>query len=459
MNGSSELPHQNGFFKKLLDNMQIGIIVSDADGYLIYINPTYARFLNIDIEQSIGRHATDVVSNSRLHIVARTGQPEINFPHKFKNIGYLVQRIPIYQDDKIIACLGLVLFDSALTAADLSKKLVRLESRLKSYQERLASVHTSRYTFDHIAGTSDAVKALKAEAVRAAASNLPVLITGESGTGKELFAHAIHHESARKAYPFVQVNCAAIPKDLLESELFGYEKGSFTGADPRGKPGKFELADMGTIFLDEIGDMPLEMQPKLLRVLELKEFERVGALGLISSDFRVIAATNQNLEQLMQSGLFRPDLFYRLNVISLEIPPLRRRCDDILPTACHFIRGIVKGPAGKGIRIRSEAEKALLNYSWPGNARELFHVFQQILHNFTGDTVTVAHLPKYIRNSTDLPLRTHGSTLEEYLAEAEKHAVEQALLEAGNNKSRAAEILGIHRTVLYRKIKKHSLPQ
>lgn len=459
MSKPTELTSQDGFFRKLLDNMQIGVIVSDADGYLIYINPTYARFLNINIEESIGKYATDVVSNSRLHVVARSGEPEINFPHKFKDIGYLVQRIPIRQDDKVIACLGLVLFDSASTAADLSRKLIRLESRLKSYQERLASVHTTRYTFDHIFGVSEAMRTLKAEAIRAAANDFPVLITGESGTGKELFAHAIHHDSSRKSYPFVQVNCAAIPKDLLESELFGYEKGSFTGASPQGKPGKFELADMGTIFLDEIGDMPLEMQPKLLRVLELRQFERVGGVEIVSSDFRVIAATNQNLQKLMQSGMFRRDLYFRLNVIPLEIPPLRSRPDDVLPMAYYFIQQIVKGPAGKGIRIQSEAAKSLSNYAWPGNSRELLHTFQQILHNFNGDSVTVADLPKYIRGSGSLPRRGTGSTLAEYLAEAEKLAIEQALLEAGDNKSKAADILGIHRTVLYRKMKKHKISQ
>jgi transcriptional regulator with PAS, ATPase and Fis domain len=451
---SGDLTSENLFFKKLLDNMQIGIIVSDAEGRLIYINPTYSRFLNINIEDSIGRHATEVISNTRLHIVAKTGQAEINFPHKFKEKGFLVHRIPIQHEGKVIAVLGLVLFDSASTAVELSRKLIKLESRLKNFQKKLGLLHATRYTFDSIIGACDRMRALKAEAVRAASNDLPVLISGESGTGKELFAHAIHGDSARRSYPFVQVNCAAIPKGLLESELFGYEKGSFTGADPKGKIGKFEMADMGTIFLDEIGDLPLEMQPKLLRVLELKEFERVGGVEVVSSDFRVIAATNQDLRHLMQSGLFRRDLYYRLNVVSLEIPPLRDRPEDILPMAYHFVQQTVKGAAGKGIRIHSETEKALKTYSWPGNGRELLHALQQVLHSFTGDVISPNDLPKHVRSSANLPDRAKGSTLADYLAAAEKYAIQEALIEAGDNKSRAADILGIHRTLLYRKMKK-----
>jgi PAS domain S-box-containing protein len=450
---TQDLTRENGFFKSLLDNMQIGIIVSDAQGTLIYINETYARFLNISIEDSIGKHATEVISNTRLHIVGQTGQAEINYPHKFKERGYLVHRIPIKRDGKVMAVLGLVLFDSAITAVKLAEKVAKLEYELKHYQEELASFHATRYTFDDIVGVSNDMQTVKAEAIKAATSDLPVLITGESGTGKELFAQAIHHASARRPYPFVSVNCASIPKDLLESELFGYEKGSFTGAGPKGKPGKFEIANMGTIFLDEIGDMSLEMQPKLLRVLEMKQFERVGGTTIVSSDFRVIAATNQNIDHLMKSGLFRRDLYFRLNVIPIEIPSLKDGRDDVIPMAYYFIQQIVKGAAGKGIRIHSEAEEALLRYDWPGNGRELLHTLQRILHGFEGDVIRVSDLPDYIVNTISLPKKRKGATLNEYLETAERFAIKEALLEAGNNRSRTAELLGIHRTLLYRKMK------
>ena len=327
------LVHKEGFFKSLLDNMQVGVIVSDHEGCIVYINDTYARFLGIDPKAHIGKHATELGVNSRLHIVAKTGNAEVNYPHQLKDKGYLVHRVPIKEKGKVVAVLGLVIFDSTGTASRLAEKLLFLESKLNLYESELLSLRSTRYTFDSVVGVSEAIIAAKAEAVRAATNNFPVLITGESGTGKELFAQAIHHASSRKPYPFVRVNCAAIPKDLFESELFGYERGSFTGADPRGKAGKFELANYGTVFLDEIGDLPLEMQPKLLRVLEGKEFERVGGSTLIRADFRLLSATNQNLEEMREKKRFRTDLFYRLNVIPIHIPPLRDRRDDIIPLA------------------------------------------------------------------------------------------------------------------------------
>ena len=286
---------------------------------------------------------------------------------------------------------------------------------------------------------------------------MPVLITGESGTGKELFAHAIHHASSRRHFPFIRVNCAAMPKDLLEAELFGYEKGAFTGAHSKGKPGKFELAHLGTIFLDEIGDMPLEMQPKLLRVLELKEFERVGGVKVLSSDFRVISATNQNLEHLMKTGQFRRDLYYRINGIPVDIQPLRARREDIIPTAYHFIEQTVKGPSGKGIRIHPTAKKSLEKYDWPGNGRELLHVIQRILYGSTSGTITPENLPDYLYTSTVFPKQSDAMSLYDRMRSAERFLIEQTLSQVDGNKTKAAELLGIHRTLLYRKIKLHDL--
>lgn len=442
------------FFKSLMDEMQVGAVVTDAEGFIIYANQTYAQFLNTGLDKLIGQFANDVIANSRLPVVAKTGQAEINYPHRHKGVGYLVHRIPIRQAGKVLAVLGLVLFDNAATAVNLSEKCALLESRLKNAQAELGALHRTMYDFDSIIGPSPAMQSSKAEAIRAATNDLPVLITGESGTGKELFAQSIHQASARKTFPFVQVNCAAIPKDLLESELFGYESGAFTGARRKGKPGKFELANMGTIFLDEIGDMPLEMQPKILRILEMKEVERVGSNTVTPSDFRVIAATNQDMESLMKSGLFRRDLFYRLNVVPIRISPLRERPGDILPMAYHFIQKIIKGPAGKGIRILSEAETALLNYEWPGNGRELLHTMERVLVATKTRAIDLPDLPEYFRLSASLPSRAPTDRLSDYLKKAEAFAIKQALAETGNNKTKTAENLGIHRTVLYRKMKR-----
>ncbi len=363
--------YPGNFYKTLLDNMQIGVIVTDRQGIVTYINKTYCRFLSIDGEKAIGQHAKNLVSNTRLHFVAETGQAEINRPHKHEGTGYLVHRLPIRENGAVVAVLGLVLFENAATAVQLAVKLSQLEEKLKLYQKKLSLIHRATYSFEHIIGDGASLQNTKKEAVKAAATSLPVLIKGESGTGKELFAHAIHQASSRSDFPFVKVNCAAIPKDLLEAELFGYDRGAFTGADPKGKIGKFELAHMGTIFLDEIGDMPLEMQPKLLRVLEMKEVERLGGNKTITSDFRVIAATNQNIEKLVKSGMFRADLYYRLHGMEINIAPLRKRKEDIVPLAYHFLQHAEKGPAGKGVRFCSRVKRALESYDWPGNGREL----------------------------------------------------------------------------------------
>ena len=398
--------YRTGFFKNLVENMEIGVIICDTDGKIVYINRTYARFLDIDIENSLGRHATQVISNSRLPIVAKTGIAEINYPHQFKDTGFLVHRVPLRENGRVIAVVGLVLFDSATTVTKLAEKLEQLESKMVDVQKELATVHTTTFTFESIIGKSESIKKAVSEALSAAGTTMPVLITGESGTGKELFAHAIHHASSRRHFPFIRVNCAAMPKDLLEAELFGYEKGSFTGANPKGKPGKFELAHLGTMFLDEIGDMPLEMQPKLLRVLELKEFERVGGVNVISSDFRIVSATNQNLEHLMKTGQFRRDLYYRINGIPVDIEPLRNRREDIIPIAYHFIEKTVKGPSGKGIRIHPTAEKAMEKYDWPGNGRELLHVVQRTLFDIKSGTIKPENLPDYLFHSTMFPRRS-----------------------------------------------------
>ncbi len=449
--------YQKGFFKNLVENMEIGVIICDTNGKIVYINRTYARFLEIDIENCLDKHVKQVVSNSRLHIVARTGIAEINYPHQFKDNGFIVHRVPLLENGRVIAVVGLVLFDSATTVAKLAEKLEHLESKLLDVQKELATVHTTSFTFDSIAGKSASIKSAIREATGAAGTNMPVLITGESGTGKELFAHAIHQASSRRQFPFIRVNCAAMPKDLLEAELFGYEKGSFTGAHPKGKPGKFELANLGTMFLDEIGDMPLDMQPKLLRVLELKEFERIGGVKMISSDFRIISATNQNLEHLMKTGQFRRDLYFRINGIPVDIEPLRARREDIIPTAYHFIEKTVKGPLGKGIRIHPAAKKALEKYDWPGNGRELLHVIQRTLYGSRSGMITLEDLPNHLYPSAVFPDRSKAATLSEGMRSAEQFLIEQTLRQAGGNKTKTAELLGIHRTLLYRKMKRLDL--
>jgi transcriptional regulator with PAS, ATPase and Fis domain len=446
------------FFKKIVDSLQIGVIVCNAEGIIVYINDTYARFLKIDPAVEIGKHVTEVIDNTRLHIVAKTGQMEINYPHRFREHGFLVHRVPIRENNRVIAVAGLVLFDSASTASRLAEKVSFLESKLNLYENELLSLRSTRYTVDSIVGGSKAITALKWQAMKAAATSLPVVIVGESGTGKELFAQAVHNASPRKFHPFVRVNCAAIPRELFESELFGYDQGAFTGAKTTGKPGKIELAHHGSLFLDEIGDLPLEMQPKLLRVLEEKDFERVGGVNLVRSDFRLLAATNHNLEQMLAENRFRTDLFYRLNVITLSIPPLRERQEDILPIAAHMLKQIAHDCGVPEVNLSPEAEEFLAEYHWPGNARELSNVLERAVHYAERGCITLSDLPRYLFRESGSRPPAATRPLRSVQSLAEKEALRQALETCGYNKARAAKLLGIHRSIFYKKLKKHNLP-
>lgn len=441
----------------IFEHIQDGACVTDENGVITHFNGTYGRFLGVDPKEQIGKHITEVVENTRMHIVARTGKAEINKSQSIKGQNMLVQRIPIKDKGKVIAVFGQVVFKDIKDVGRLAQKLSELESRVRLYQKELSALRTTRYSFESIIGESEPMLRLKKEALKAAATNLSVLISGESGTGKELFAQSIHNDSYRKCKPFIRLNCAAIPKDLMESELFGYEKGAFTGAKTTGKPGKFELADGGTLFLDEIGDLPLEMQPKLLRALEEKEFERVGGNRLIHSNFRLIAASNQNLEEMVDRGEFRADLFYRLNVVPLHIPPLRERGEDVLLLANHLVERFEGETLANDVSFTSAAKELLLRHQWPGNVRELNNVIERTLATCENPEITPADLPLYLhKNRVSSGFATH-SLLKEVVARAEKNAIQDALKMTEYNKVKAADLLGIHRTLLYKKVRKYGI--
>ncbi|HWR62022.1 MAG TPA: sigma-54 dependent transcriptional regulator, partial [Clostridia bacterium] len=291
-----------------------------------------------------------------------------------------------------------------------------------------------------------------------AGSNATVMLYGETGTGKEIASKTIHDLSGRRDKPFIKVNCAAIPDALLESELFGYEKGAFTGAATR-KPGRFELAERGSIFLDEIGDMPLSVQAKLLRVLQEREFERLGGIKTIKVDVRIIAATNKNLASLVKQGTFREDLYYRLNVVPIEIPPLRERKEDVPTLVEHFLfkASSISGNTPK--KISDGAMEALVNYNWPGNIRELENIIERCVVVTSGNLITLEDLPEYIAGygteGTDCPAK--ANTLDETVDNAEKSAIVKILQECGGNRTHASEKLGISRRSLHRKIIKYNI--
>ena len=441
----------------IFNSIPSGAMVTDPEGYVTHLNRPYADFLGIDLEASLGKHCTEVVENSRMHVVARSGVAEINQIQMIRGQNIVVHRIPIKKEGRVIAVFGLVMFQDIGEVVKLARKLHSLESRVRTYEKELLQLRSTRYTLDSIIGVGPAITGLKQAAQLAAANNAPVLVTGESGTGKELFAQAIHNAGPRKLRPFIQINCPAIPKDLLESELFGYDKGAFTGALSSGKPGKFEIADGGTIFLDEIGDLPLEMQPKLLRVLEEKCFERVGGNTLIRSDFRLVAATNQDLEGLIARGLFRKDLYYRLNVISLQIPPLRERREDIPSLVRHLLTQLAKDSGYASIGVSQEAMAALVEYGWQGNVRELANVLERALLVMHGEEIDLNDLPFSAGRGLAERPTAEVVPIREARAQMEKAALKAALAKAGNNKVKAAELLGIHRTMLYRQLKRHGI--
>jgi len=442
------------FYEAILDNIYNGVMITDPDGKIIFFSKTYGKFLGIDPKETIGKHCTEVIENTRMHIVAKTGIPEIDQPHRIKGQDMVVQRIPIIIDGKVIAVYGQVMFKNVRDVHTLSRKLNVLESKVEFYEKELENLRSSKYTINHIVGKSPKMVELKNLALKAAKTNAPVLLIGESGTGKELFAHAIHYASDRRSYPFIRVNCAAIPKDLLEAELFGYEPGAFTGAGSKAKPGKFELAHQGTIFLDEISDLPLEMQPKLLRVLEEKEVERLGGTRPLKCDFRLIAATHENLEKCVEAEKFRKDLYYRINVIPIQIPPLRERKEDIPLIAEHIVE-ILSKDLGTHIKgISPEVIKIFMNYDWPGNVRELSNILERAIYTTEGNVIEVRHLPYFLQSMREGLNKSQSTLLKKLREEVEKEALLHVIRISKDNKKKAAELLGIHRTGLYKKMKK-----
>ena len=442
-------------YELILDNIYNGVLITDAQGYVIYMNRPYGEFLGLDPQAQVGRHCTEVLEFSRMHIVAQTGRAELNQAQWINGQNMVVQRIPIRKDDQVVAVYGQVMFKNAREVGDLAARLSLLQSKVEMYKQELIHLRATRYTFESIVGVTPAILDLKKTARRAAHGDAAVLISGESGTGKELFAQAIHQASPRCVHPFVRINCAAIPHDLLESELFGYASGAFTGASAKGKPGKFELAHQGTIFLDEIGELPLEMQPKLLEALEEKAFERVGGTTVIQSDFRLIAATNQNLETLIEKNRFRADLYYRLNVIPIQIPPLRERTADIPLLARHILDQLTQESARPPVTLSGEAEHLLNAYRWPGNVRELVNAMERILLTLEGRTIQAQHLPLHLQGTPKAVNSRFGTrNLKQVLERTEAELIQAVLSDAGGNKVEAARQLGIHRTHLYKKLAK-----
>jgi PAS domain S-box-containing protein len=447
--------HLTEILQTILDIAYDGILVVDKEAKITMISRSYATFLGVDKEKVIGKHVTEVVENTRMHKVLESGQPEIAQMHKINGSYMIATRIPIFKNGVTVGVVGKVIFRNLDELNSLYNNISKMEKELEQYRGELKQLNKASYSFENIIGKSREIQEIKALSQKAAHTDSSVLILGESGTGKEFFAHAIHKASKRAHGPFIKVNCAAIPNELLESELFGYEVGAFTGARKEGKPGKFELADGGTIFLDEIGDMPLNMQVKLLRVLQEREIEKIGGSRPKPIDVRIIAATNQSLEPMINEGKFRSDLYYRLNEIKINIPALRERKGDVV-TLSYYLLDKVCNKLGKYIRdISSEALEHLKNYQWPGNVRELENVIERAVNVIEGeDTIGANHLPKEIVGEVFVK---EVKPLDQILNEAERQAIADALILSRGNKTRAAQLLNISRTSMYEKMAKHNI--
>ncbi|GAA0748294.1 sigma-54 interaction domain-containing protein [Clostridium oceanicum] len=441
---------------KVLDTINECIVVIDENGKIVLMSECYKRFINCKNPE--GKYVEDVIKNTKLHRVLKSGNVEIGEVQKINHNKTISMRIPIKKEEKIIGAIGKIMFKDINDFYFLSRKLDSLTNNEKS-RNKLEKNRKAKYFFNDIAGASSKNKKVKILAKRAANTNSNILIVGESGTGKELYAHSVHNASNRRLDPFVKINCGAIPSDLLESELFGYEDGAFTGAKKGGKKGKFELANGGSIFLDEIGDMPMSMQVKLLRVIQEREVERVGGNVLKKIDVRIIAATNKNLEKLVKENKFREDLYYRLNVIRINVPPLRERKEDILLISDSLIK---KVSARLGVYIKgisNEAKECLCNYDWPGNIRELENVIERSANLLDSDFIIKPHhLPKKILKTHIVRMNIEKNKyLKDIVSEVEREVIINCLEKNNWNKNKTSKILGISRANLYKKISEYNI--
>jgi transcriptional regulator with PAS, ATPase and Fis domain len=462
--GTEKIPHH--WIEEIINLAGERIVVVDCEGIILYINSAYCEFLSTTVEKAIGRPVQDVIENSRMHIVAKTGQKELASVQPINGSDMIANRYPLIIDGELVGAVGTVMFRNPEDWILYKNKIQHLVEEVNYYKTKAEKTVKSKYYFSNLIGNSPSFTAVKKLAERVSGSQSAVLLLGESGTGKELFASAIHNNSTRASFPYVPINCASIPEHLLESELFGYDDGAFTGAKKGGKKGQFQMANRGTIFLDEIGDMPLTMQSKLLRVLQEREILPVGGQKSVPVDVRIIAATHRNLEEMVEEGTFRQDLYYRLNVIKIEIPPLRERKGDIELISINLLEKLERKFYRKGIKLSAEVVERLNQHKWQGNIRELENVLERSINVLDGDTIEIAHLPLYLRDSetvrdpkmsnvkesvnvSDMPVQS----LKETLAQVERQAIQAALSVTNGNKQEAAKLLEIGKTRFYEKCK------
>lgn len=434
----------NEHLKATFQSITEGLVCLDETGHVSDLNFIAEKMLDIKAGSLIGKHVSQTIIKSLgLEKVLTTRR------------GYIDKQMSIDIAGRIVyfTMTAKAILDKDCKVIGVVTTLREMKRNTKLVQKFIGA--QANFTFSDIVGKSKSIKDCIKLGLLAAKSSSNLLIEGESGTGKELFAQAIHNAGFRKGGPFVAINCAAIPRELLESELFGYESGTFTGAQKEGRPGKFELGDGGTILLDEVGDMPLELQVKILRVLQDKRITRIGSIKSVPVNVRVIAVTNRDLGKEVRKKNFRDDLYYRLNVLYIKLPPLRKRREDIPLLIGHFVaKNTQKQKISKKISFTQESINIFAKYNWPGNTRELENVVERAVNMVEGNVITVKHLPDYLLSGFS---ETSAGIQINSLVETEKNMIINALKRCEGNISKTAKILGIGRTTLYRKIKKHNI--
>ncbi|MFH2128777.1 MAG: sigma 54-interacting transcriptional regulator [bacterium] len=452
-----------GTLQSVMDIAYDGLIVTDENSCISMVNNSAATFFRKKEKEMLGRPVEELIENSRVRAVVQTGIPEINQLQFIKGTPYVVSILPILQKEMVIGAVCKILFRHLEEVRGLADSLSNIDQQLAFYKEQSRERPAGGSGFDQIVTADPVFKKIKEEGEIVARGASNILITGESGTGKELVAQAIHAGSHYAKGPLVKINCAAIPENLLESEFFGYAPGAFSGAHKEGKSGKLVSAQGGTLFLDEIGDMSLSLQSKLLRVLQDKQFEPVGSTQTVEVNIRIISATNQNLEQLIEEGRFRADLYYRLNVVNFHIPPLRDRVHDISLLVHTFLEKYNRIFGTRIQTLSADARQLLLNHNWPGNVRELENVIERAINFAIGDCIEKRDLPPYLTEKQS-PAHTPSDSrnvapqqLRESRVRLDRDEILNALAQTGGNRLKAARLLGISRSWLYEKMKSTGL--
>jgi len=441
------------------------VAIVDREGRYVYVNDNWVEGIGVSREKVLGKYVHDLFPNTKIDIALETGQSVVGEIFKGEHTKSIlpISYAPLIEDNCIVGGIIYTIFKDTEDLLGYKQKLDKMQNQLEAYKKELKSIKNSHYTIQNIIGNSSKIENMKKLIYQASRSNSTVLIEGETGTGKELVAHSIHNLSNRNNSNFIKMNCAAIPIELFESELFGYEEGSFTGAKKGGQKGKFELANNGSIFFDEINQLSMMLQPKLLRALQEREIERVGGKNSIQVDVRIIAATNIPLETLVEKNAMRNDLFYRLNVIKIKIPPLRERLEDIQLIIQGLINKLNIELGSKITGINPKVIEIFNKYSWPGNIRELQNAIERAMNIAWIGQLEPKHFNETIFQNklSDETIRTSEESDDLSLKSKKNIMIKETVIEALNksngNKSQAAKLLGISRTVLYEKLKKYNI--